>query len=90
MNRARLFDGHRQTRRRPWRIRRESSIAELRNRHHRRFVERAGRYLYAVPDVLAVGEGDEAGAGGWHGNIVSPWRRKGEIHLKGTPTDTDV
>jgi len=41
----------------PGAILRESAIAELGNRHHRRFVGRAGRYRYAVPDIsLSVNE----------------------------------
>jgi len=69
---ARQLDRHRQASGHAGRIRREPEIAKLRDRKHSRFVENAGNNLHAVPNVLAVGEGDEVGVGCGHPDILPP------------------
>ena len=56
----------------------ETTSPEFIDSQHRRFIKRAGRDLNAVPDALAVGEGNDAGACGGHQDSIAPGRRKGE------------
>jgi len=49
----------------------EPAAPEFIDGQRRRFVKRAGGDFNAVPDVLAVGEGNDASAGGGHRGYCS-------------------
>ena len=66
-------------------VHRSSRIPELDGSERGRFVQRSGGHLDGVPDVVRAGEGDEAGAGGGHGNIVASRRRKEETRPSPRP-----
>jgi len=72
------FHRHHEPRVRPRRVLRESAPPELRDGERRRFVQRARGHFYGVPDVVCVGERDEAGVRGGHEDIVVQWRTKSE------------
>ena len=54
-------------------------------RKHCGFVERHSGDFQGLPDVLAVGEGDEAGAVGGHRDLGPLWAKKRRITEKWSP-----
>ena len=59
----------------------ESAAPEFRHCQHCALVEVLAGDFHTTPDVLAIHEGDLAGAGRGHEDIVAPWRRKGEKYF---------
>jgi hypothetical protein len=55
---------------------REPAAPELRRGERCRLVQRAGKHLNRVMDVVRVGEGDEAG---WRGGRPAPPSRAAEV-----------
>ena len=75
---CRPFHGNGEACRRAGCVLRESAAPEFRHGERCCFVQRAGGYFDGVPDVVCVGERDEAGVRGGHQDIVTPGRIKGE------------
>jgi hypothetical protein len=77
----REFQGHREPRCQSRCVARKPAAPELIDRQRCRFIERAGRDLNAVPDALAIGEGNDAGARGGHVEYCSAKANKRRIRL---------